>query len=544
MTKDLEKANLHTTVSPRVTLDSDAAKLAHLGYKQEFNRSYSFLATFSFALSISGLMGTVAITYLYPLWAGGPAAASWSWFIGMFGCLAIAYSVSHITSCFPTCGGMYYVVTHVVPKKYVPLVCWIDGWLYFIGAMAGACSTDFGAATLLLQTVSMASDYKYVPTAGHITGASIAVIITHGLINSLPSSVLARITKYYCFVNIGSVIALIITMLVKCPKINTKEYVFTKVINNTGWSHDGWAFLFGFLNVSWVMTCYDATSRMSEEISNAAYITPLAIASALTVTAFLGWILNIVYTLCMGDDLDAILNTSSGQPIVQVFDYAMGRQAATAYLALCFVVLWFCGAVAVCSISRSFWSFSRDRGVPFASFWYNVDKTTGVPLRCLWMITLINSLLTLINLGSSIAMNAIFSVCAIATDWSYVLVIFFFMVNSEKMGVSPGPFNLGKFAKPIMFYACVWTVFVSVVFVFPNYMPVTKENMNYTVLMMGAVLLFSLVWYALDAKRWYKGPVANVDEEYEGLLETVGDNGSSEEFIQESEPKERQEASE
>ncbi|KAG7819663.1 hypothetical protein KL928_002337 [Ogataea angusta] len=74
-------------------------------------------------------------------------------------------------------------------------------------------------------------------------------------------------------------------------------------------------------------------------------------------------------------------------------------------------------------------------------------------------------------------------------------------------------------------------------------MPVTKENMNYTVLMMGAVLLFSLVWYALDARRWYKGPVANVDEEYEGILETVGDNGTSEEFIQDSEPKDKQETS-
>ncbi|KAH3661192.1 hypothetical protein OGAPHI_006599 [Ogataea philodendri] len=526
MVNDVEKSNLHTVVSARATIDSDAVRLANLGYKQEFSRNYSFLSTFSFALSISGLMGTVAITFLYPLISGGPAACCWTWFIGMFGCLAIAYSVAHITSCFPTSGGMYYVITHVVPKKWVPLVCWIDGWLYLIGMIAGACSTDFGAATLLLQTVSMASDYTYVPTNGHITGAAIAVITSHGIINSLPSSVLSRITKYYCFVNIGSVIALIITMLVKCPKINTREFTFSKVINNTGWAEDGWAFLFGFLNVSWVMTCYDSTSRMSEEVSNAGYTTPVAISLALTVTAFLGWILNVVYTLCMGDDIDALINTTSGQPIVQVFDYAMGRKAATAYLSLCFVVLWFCGAVAVCAISRTLWSFSRDRGVPFSWIWYHLDKRTGVPVRTVWLTTLVNCLLTLINLGSSIAMSAIFSACAIATDWSYVLVIFFFMINADRMGVKPGPYNLKKFTKPIMFYACIWTVFVSIVFIFPNYMPVTAQNMNYTVLMLGAVLLFSLIWYMVDARRWYEGPVANVDEGYEAVLETVSGEAS------------------
>jgi hypothetical protein len=37
----------------------EEAELAHLGYKQEFKREFSWISTFSFAFSISGLLATV-----------------------------------------------------------------------------------------------------------------------------------------------------------------------------------------------------------------------------------------------------------------------------------------------------------------------------------------------------------------------------------------------------------------------------------------------------------------------------------------------------
>lgn len=40
-------------------LSPEELELAKLGYKQEFTREFSWLATFSFAFSISGLLATV-----------------------------------------------------------------------------------------------------------------------------------------------------------------------------------------------------------------------------------------------------------------------------------------------------------------------------------------------------------------------------------------------------------------------------------------------------------------------------------------------------
>ena len=42
-------------------LTAEEAELARLGYKQEFKREFSWISTFSFAFSISGLLATVTL---------------------------------------------------------------------------------------------------------------------------------------------------------------------------------------------------------------------------------------------------------------------------------------------------------------------------------------------------------------------------------------------------------------------------------------------------------------------------------------------------
>lgn len=75
-----------------VYMTPEEAELARLGYKQEFKREFSWISTFSFAFSISGLLATVppfkakfnrkvTTTWGFPLAAGGPPAAVWCWYV-------------------------------------------------------------------------------------------------------------------------------------------------------------------------------------------------------------------------------------------------------------------------------------------------------------------------------------------------------------------------------------------------------------------------------------------------------------------------------
>jgi amino acid transporter len=120
---------------------------------QVFKREFGYLATFSFAVSISGLFACITTTFVYPLTAGGASSAVWAWLISGAGCLCIAASVAELVSAYPTCGGLYvvyiqsfvssyfaaryYTVSRLAPPAWVPVVCWIDGWLNLLGQIAG-----------------------------------------------------------------------------------------------------------------------------------------------------------------------------------------------------------------------------------------------------------------------------------------------------------------------------------------------------------------------------------------------------------------------
>jgi len=84
-------------------LTAEEAELARLGYKQEFKREFTWMSTFSFAFSISGLLATVTTTLGYPLYAGGPPGVVWCWLIGGLGCMCIACSVGELVSAYPVC---------------------------------------------------------------------------------------------------------------------------------------------------------------------------------------------------------------------------------------------------------------------------------------------------------------------------------------------------------------------------------------------------------------------------------------------------------
>jgi hypothetical protein len=48
---------------------------------------------------------------------------------------------------------------------------------------------------------------------------------------------------------------------------------------------------------------------------------------------------------------------------------------------------------------------------------------------------------------------------------------------------------------PINAIAVAWMTFISIVFLFPSTLPTSVGSMNYTVVVFGGTILFSLAWY-------------------------------------------------
>ena len=66
---------------------------------------------------------------------------------------------------------------------------------------------------------------------------------------------------------------------------------------------------------------------------------------------------------------------------------------------------------------------------------------------------------------------------------------------------------------PVSVTAVFFMVFMVVVFLFPTTPQTSVSEMNYTVVVLGGVMLLSLMWYYFPkygGVYWFTGPVANI----------------------------------
>ena len=433
------------------------------------------MSCISFALSISGLYASVTTTFIYPLEAGGPSSAVWGWLISGFGCYCIALSVAELVSAYPTSGGIYFTCKYLVPEKWVPEISWLVGWLNLIGQIAGVAATEYGCAQLLLAAVSMADDFqRYTPTDRQTVGVMAAITVFHGCLNSLRTSVLEKITKTYVVFHLTILTACCITLLVMCDNKHSSSYVWTEVINSSGWTPNGWSWLFGFLSASWTMTDSDATAHIAEEMKNPEIKAAWSIAIAVGFTYVSGWLYTIVLAYCVGDVAEK-LDSPVAQPVTQIFYDVIGRDGGVFFTVMTFLIFNFGAMAAIQAGSRTVWAYARDELLPGSRIWYKINGWSGTPIYAIWIFIICCILINLIALGSFTAINAIFNLTAIALDWSYTIPIICKLLYGN---LKPGPFHLGRASPFVNWWAVIWTTFVTIIYVQPIVRPVTKETVS------------------------------------------------------------------
>lgn len=511
---DAEIVSMSRSVDP--TTNEDDKVLEEMGYVPSFKREFSNLATISFAFSIMGLCSSVATTFNTPLLMGGPASVTWCWIIGACMCFTLGTSIAEIVSAFPTCGGTYTATAQLCPPRQRALLGWIVGWLKLLGQLCGLCSTEIGLANMIWAAVVISKDGQYVVTHGMTVGLFVALLVFNGLLNCLATRGLALFTNVFVFVNLGTTIIIIIVLLAMTPRseMHPASYVFGSagLVNQTGGWNDGLAFLFGLLSVQWTMTGYDGTAHISEEVRRAAYAAPSAIFIATIGTGLLGWVFNIVAVLCSGP-LEQ-LPGPSGSAFLQIMVLRIGKPGALFLWTFVCLTAFFCCQSTVQACSRMMYAFSRDHGLPDRGYFGKISSRTSTPLRAVCFTTGLAILPGLLELASPVAANAVFALCAIALDSSYIIPIISRRIyrNDSEVVFKPGPFYMGDgvLGWAVNLTCIFWTTFVCIIFCIPTERPVTRLNMNYASLMLGGVTILSGLWYLCGGRRHYKGPVSNL----------------------------------
>ena len=254
---------------------------------------------------------------------------------------------------------------------------------------------------------------------------------------------------------------------------------------------------------------------MSEEAANAAKAVPYGIMMSIGCCWFLGFIIMIVIGACINPDLESVLGSSFGQPMAQIYYDAIGKSGTLGLMSVLFIVQFAMGLSILVAASRQTWAFSRDGALPFSSFFRPISKRMGyIPFRTIWGCVLLAAVLGLLCLIAPAAAAALFSLVVAGNNLAWGLPIFCRVVWGQHKFV-PGPFYTGDYlSKPIAWVAIIFLVFGIVLAMFPGGGPnPTPQSMNYTVVINMAVWGGAVLYYFVDARKWFTGPKITIGVE-------------------------------
>ncbi|KAJ5836202.1 Amino acid/polyamine transporter I [Penicillium robsamsonii] len=372
------------------------------------------------------------------------------------------------------------------------LLSYITGWICVLGWHTGIAGCCYTVANMMVGVISINYPDTYTYEPWHVTLLVIAVALVALMFNTFLAQKLPLIEGIILIVHCFGFFGILIPLWVLSPKVPASE-------------------VFGLVGPIYALIGPDSAVHMAEEIRDASRVLPMGMLWTLILNGSTGFVMIVTFAFCVGD-VDEVLGSETGFPFIQVFLNATGSVSATTGMTVVIMIMQFCAAISnVATTSRQIYSFARDKGLPFSDFLAKVNPTFTVPLNALCVSLIIVSLLSLINIGSSVAFNAIMSLGTAALLSSYIISITCVRLRRwRNQPLPPARWSMGKFT-PICDTISIMVLVVIWVF---SFFPLTKEvdptTMNWSVVIFGGVVVLSLGYYVIYARKVYQGPVTRV----------------------------------
>jgi len=140
-----------------------------------------------------------------------------------------------------------------------------------------------------------------------------------------------------------------------------------------------------------------------------------------------------------------------------------------------------------------------------------VPSGWDIPLNAVMFTVVISILLSLINIGSVIAYNNITSLGVNALLSSYIVSISCVCFKRwRREPLLARRWNLGRFGFAINLFSVLFLILVYTFCFFPPQPNPPLEEMNWSILIYGGVILFSLAYFFYKGRHVYVGPVEYV----------------------------------
>ncbi|KAL2207051.1 amino acid transporter [Sarocladium strictum] len=473
----------------------------------QLQRRLSGLTMVAMAFAIFNTWIALASSVGLVLPSGGSVSFLYGFVFCVFCELAVAASLGEMASIWPTAGGQYHFVYALCSDRWKRVMSFYVGWLNIGGWLVAVTVQAFFGAQIICAAAVIASNGTYAVTQWS-TYLIFLAILTFGTAGNIwGNRILGRYNDAALAWSILGAVIIAIILLAMSDKTDA-SFVFTDFNNETGWP-DGVAWILGLLQSVLSLVGIDVVLHMSEEMPNPSRDAPRAMMVTIAVGAVtgVGFILTMLFCLT---DLDAILASPTGMPIVEMLLRATKNRAATTFLTLMLSICFINGTVgSLASVSRLIWSMSRDRGIVFHTYFSHIDPKLSVPVRAILLAFAFNVCFGLLYLGPSVAFSAYVASCTILLNVSYVFPVFTLLVRGrqvlEQHRSLSTPFQLGRWGYFINWVSVIFVSVTSVFFCFPAFLPVTSNTMNYVSVVLSIfVVLITTYWVFLGST--FEGP--------------------------------------
>ena len=519
-----------TTSTAIEQMGEDERELAELGYKQELSRGWSSFTNFAISFTIISVLAGCFTNFGFAWNAGGPIAISLGWPVLCAFVLLVAFSMAELTSAFPTAGGPYWWAA----KLGGPGWSWITGWFNIVGLVGIVAGVGYGAAFFLQAVLALYGVNVLGIDFGTANPTTILhqdfllfliILIGYTVVNIFADRLLAIFNNISVGWHVIGVLVIIALVIFVPSHHQSFSFVFGHRLNNTGF-HGGatsgaffWLYVLplGFILTMYTQTGYDASAHTAEETRGAARAAAKGVWRSVFYSAIAGWAV-LLALLFAATNVDAINKAGGGA--IPVIENGLTSSAAKLVLIICTVGQLFCGAAGLTSASRTWYAFSRDRGMPgWAVFRRLTPKR--VPFNAVIAVSIASLIITIpayfgTKTGVPWAYFAITSICTVGLYLAYIIPVYLRLRHGDKF--EPGPWTLGRHYKWINIGAIAFVVLV--VYALDGPITVTGAPwnsgftwtaFNYSPLVLVVGLIVG-IWWWVDAKNRYHGPVRTIDE--------------------------------
>jgi amino acid transporter len=479
-------------------LDDDAT-LHAMGYPRKLTRRFRAFDNFAISFTLINIISGIFSSFGFGMNAGGPRVLVFGWTGVSLMVLLVGAAMAEIASAYPTSGALYFSAGKLA-KRHKGAWSWCTGWLNFVGQVGGTAATGYAAATFIQAFVALQWP-SYEVTQQRTVLITAAILVLQALANTYTVHLVAILNRVSVWWLLIGMVVIVLALSLGHDDHQSAAFV-THFANNTGFTNAVYGGMLGLLVTSWTFTGFDGSFHMSEETVQATVNAPRGIVRAIAWSATSGLVLMLALVYSIGDYAK---EAGAGAPPVQILIDSLGLGAAKGLLLIVIGAMLFCGLAHMTSNTWQIFAFSRDGAMPGSRWWHSVSSRTRTPVKAVWLAAVCSMALVVPGWWSHTAFTAIVGVNVCGLFLAYGVPIF---LRLRRADFETGPWNLGRFGKPVGTIAVVWIVLSNLLFMLPQASPITPASFNYAPIALAVVLVIATVWWFATARRRFQGPVS------------------------------------